>query len=261
METKKVDDGVAKESPENADDVLDGQRDSVAGAVQAVIDLGIDWKSLNKKEIFEKLADFDSASDGKFFKCEIPSTSGRKLEMRFSKYKKGWEGADGSMRIDLVSPEYPEDDWDKYYVGTFDFVHFNKGENEEWDMKHRETGNLYRKQGIAGEILKLFEDYLAERPKPQEVTSEIGQPDLIPWLHKRGYSPASIQDEEKLARVPELQIFSSPKGEEYLFDVPAFRDQFGCDPSDPKVWNPDNYKEDFFYMKSSFRIKFKKTIK
>ncbi len=257
---KKVDKDIAEKSSESQDLVLEGELSSFSAAVNDVIDLGIDWKSLDKKEIFEKLAAFDSAGDMDLFTCEVPSTSGGKLELRFSKYLKGWEGSDGALRIDLTRPEFPEDDWDKYYVGTFDFAHIDKGEKEEWDMKHRETGNLYRKQGIAGEILKLFEEYVAERPKSQEISSEVSQPDLIDWLEKRGYSAATVEDEEKLERVPDLQIFSSPKGEKYLFDVPAFREKFGFDPSNPELWNSENYKEDFFYMKSSFRIKFKKTV-
>lgn len=259
METKKVYDG-GEEISENSGVFLNNQRNAVSGAVIDVVDLGIDWKSVNKKEIFEKLAAYDSAVASELFRYEIHSTSGSKLELRFSKYTMGWEGSNGSMHIDLVRPEYPEDDWDKYYVGTFDFACFDNGEKEEWNMKHRETGNLYRKQGIAGEILKLFEEYLAQRPKSKELSSEVGQPDLIAWLQKRGYSPASIQDEEKLARLPDLQIFSSPKGEKYLFDVPAFREKFGFEPSHPEVWNPKQYKEDFFYMNSSFRIKLKKKI-
>ncbi len=254
------------EAPRETDLVLKENRDAVNGAVNDVIDLGIDWKALDKKELFKKMDSYDSSGNGDFAVCEIPSTSGKKLELQFSKSTRGWRGSKDVMSLNLVRPDCSKDDWSKYYAGTFDFARFEIGETEDWNMKHRETGNLYRQQGIASEILKLFEEYVSQREKPQVVSAEVGQPDLIYWLEnkKRGYSPARKLDTINLMRFknkdPDLQIFTSTGGEKYLFDMRTFRSKYGCAPDDTKVWDPKNYKEDFFYMNSSFRIKFKKKI-
>lgn len=248
------------------------------------VDLGIDWDSLDKPALFASMANFDNAENiypkiqaGKhdgyvLHETKLITNTGEALVIQFTKII---SPNFHELQINIVRPSLPEDN-SGFYVADFDFLQRKQDQGEEWDMKHRKTGRAYRKQGIAEKLLDLTGEILLERSMlnslRQSITCTAIQSDLIKWLRKRNFEPATDQDAKNLRRVEEgdrslLEI--SKNGETYIVDLNEIRALFGGtlpDLNDPRIWewdesNPDN---PFYHMniwqQLKFTIKLKKTI-
>jgi hypothetical protein len=242
------------------------------------VDLGIDWDSLDKESLFASMQTFDDAENlypkvpGNrqdtyiIYTGELTTRTGEKLTLEVSKVisPNFHELQIGIIRpsIEAARPEYR-------YVAGFDFLQLSGDKSEEWDMKHRQTSEPYKNQGIAGKVIELTEEILKKRSSKnnlaQAISAKSGQRDLTTWLEKRNFMADSRQDLEMLQRLKDtdsdLQDVTV-NGETYTFNAKEFKLKFPklSGPEDPAVWDFDNYEKQFFYMKSCFKIKMKKRM-
>lgn len=242
------------------------------------IDLGIDWDSLDKESLFASMQTFDEAENlypkvpGNrhdtyvIHTGELNTRTGEKLTLEISKVisPNFHELQIGIIRpsIEAARPEYR-------YVAGFDFLQLSGDKSEEWDMKHRQTSEPYKNQGIAGKVIELTEEILKKRSSEnnlaQAISAKSGQRDLTAWLEKRNFKAATAKDLEMLQRLRttdnDLQDVTV-NGETYTFNDKEFKLKFPelSGPEDPAVWNFDNYETPFFYMKSCFKIKMKRSV-
>lgn len=255
--------------------------DTLAGKER--IDLGIDWDSLDKESLFASMQTFDDAENlytkvpGNrndtyvIYTGELTTRTGEKLTLELSKViSPNYH----ELQIGIMRPSIP-DDSSHHYVADFDFLQLKQDQSEEWDMKHRATRSVYRKQGIAEKIIDLTEQILKKRSQnnnlAQAISAKSGQRDLTAWLEKRGFKPAGEQDLEMLKKLhsndidlQEITVSGETyaRGETYTFDAKDFKAKFPflSGPEDPQVWDDKNYEQPFFYMKSCFKIKMKKSV-
>ena len=258
--------------------------DALAGNEK--IDLGIDWDSLDKESLFASFSHYDDAENlypkvpGNkhdtyiMHTGELTTRTGEKLVLEVSKVisPNFHEFQIGIIRpgVDKNKPKYR-------YVAGFDFLQLKGDKSEEWDMKHRQTSDPYKQQGIAGKIVNLTEEILRKRSAnnslSQSISAKSGQRDFTEWLAKRNrdFKPDGHDNVAMLQRLREgdrslkdvtASLPSYAAGETYTFDVDEFRRKFPelSGPEDPVVWNDDNYGKPFFYMESCFKIKMKKDI-
>lgn len=250
------------------------------------LDLKIDWSSLDKEGVLKALEGYDEVAEPKpgskvgellIYQEDLLTESGEKLHFEVVKLPKKYKEAEDQLQINIVRPKFDEEDR-RHYVADFDFARYDHETEEEWDMKHRRTGEIYRGQGIAGEILSLAENFLRQRAQQKEVnqkmSARVWQEELIYWLDKKDYKPATKEDKYKLKRIKEadksLEIYTAPviEGKDYerptaIFDTKKFMENFAgkvTGPQDPSVWDPINYDKGFFYMKSAFSVKFEKNF-
>ena len=250
------------------------------------INLGIDWDSLDRESLFTSLEAYDNAEDiypkvpgerhDRFVihTGELKTLMGGKLIVEISKVI---SPNFHELQIGIIRPSIGTDKRKREYrhVAGFDFLQIQDGISEEWDMKHRQTSEPYKNQGIAGKIIDLTEEILKKRSArnnlAQSISAKSGQRDLTAWLENKGFKPASEQDREMIQRLnahdSDLQDVTATgdmyaNGETYTFDTKDFKAKFPSlsGPEDPKVWNDSNYTQPFFYMKSCFKIKIKKSL-
>jgi hypothetical protein len=291
MRTEQVNPGDESDQPAQAPTedslVVDNQADDLQTSVgikvddtlsgKGRIDLGIDWDSLDKESLFARMKTFDDAEnlypriaagrhDGYLIhEGELNTHSGKKLKIRFQKVI---SPNFHELQIDIVKPDISEDNA-RHYVANFDFLQLKNDHAEEWDMKHRKTQPVYRRQGIAEKVLDITEEVLKNRVKntglSQTISAKSWQKDLTVWLEKRKFVVATPEDEARLQRLkandPDLHDVTVD-GETHTFDDKEFKIKFPdlSGPEDPAVWDFDNYEKPFFYMKSSFKIKMKKSM-
>jgi len=245
---------------------------------QEKINLGINWAIFNKSKIFDSLSHYDvlvktdpNSTNQIFsiFEGPLPNTSGQQLHLSIKKIFDDNYGSEDQLTLDIVRSGI--NDPDKKYVADFDFVRQQDGQAERWDMKHRNTNQFYRKQGIAGQVLSLIEEFLRQRTKDKKIDQYItltsGQKSLTNWVRSRLYGPKNEEDKQNLKRLEEgddnLQQFSESEIEDYTFDIKEFKEKFPNiegGPANPMVWDGENYSKPFFYMKSSFLIELEKKI-
>lgn len=263
--------------------LLDGTAAQVREALDkdALIDLQIDWGSLDRAPIFDSLRNYDNAhnlypkvsgSDHEVFllhTAELKTKSGEVLKMDFTKVASVHNGmAKDELRINIVRPNMP-DDRPLRYVSAFTFVRDGQLNAEEWEMIHRRTEKPYRKQGIGDEVLKIAEEIFGNREADnhlkQSISAKSGQKDLTRWLTnpKRGFAPATTDDAKNLARLnsPNSGLQDVTRlGVTYTFDPQDFSSKFGnlIGPEDPAVWEDYSYGKPYYYFNSCFKIKLKK---
>lgn len=299
-EEAKPGDELAKpvEALTEASQVVDNQagdlRDSVGAKVDDTlagkerIDLGIDWDSIDKESLFASMKTFDYAENlyskvpGKrkhdtylVYSSELNTNSGNKVKLNILKVI---SPNFHEMQIEIIRPDLAES-MPHRYVADFDFLQLKHDQFpkevdegcEEWDMKHRQTQPVYRKQGVAEKVLDILGEILKRRSQDnnisQSISAKSGQRDLTEWLEnkKRGFKPATPQDTEMFKRLQatdnDLQDVTV-NGETYTFNAKEFKLKFPelSGPEDPAVWDFDNYEKPFFYMKSCFKIKMKKSV-
>lgn len=268
--------------------VVDNQagdlRDSVGAKVDDTlagkerIDLGIDWDSLDKESLFASMKTFDDAENlyskvpGKrkhdtylVYSSELNTNSGNKVKLNILKVI---SPNFHEMQIEIIRPDLAES-MPYRYVADFDFLQLSGDKSEEWDMKHRQTSEPYKNQGIGGKIIELTEEILKRRSAnnnlAQSISAKSGQRDLSTWLGKRNFKAATTKDAEMLKMLKDaysdLQDVTV-NGETYTFNAKEFKSKFPelSGPEDPAVWDFDNYEKPFFYMKSCFKIKMKKSV-
>ncbi len=247
------------------------------------IDLGIDWDSLDKKSIFASMKMFDDAEKtlpkitGKrghgIYLIHTAALNTRTEEKIILRVLKVISPNYHELQIEIARPSISDD----HEVASFDFLQLKHDEFptevedgcEEWDMKHRQTQEPYKTQGIAGKVIELTEEILKKRSAnnnlAQSISAKSGQRDLTAWLEKRDFQADTPQDVAMLKRLKdrdsdlqEVTMF----GETYTFDAKEFKSKFPelSGPEDPAVWDDENRKELFFYMKSCFKIKLKKSV-
>ena len=252
-------------------------------ACKESIDLGIDWDSLDKESLFASMETFDNAENlypkvpGKrnhdtylLHSAELSTHSGAKVTLSILKVI---SPNFHEMQIEIIRPDLAES-MPSRYVADFDFLQRKNGQEEEWDMKHRQTGQSYRRQGIAEKMIDLTGEILKKRSElnglPQSISSKAIQRDLIEWLRKRGFVPATAQDVENLRRIEKgdknlLEI--SKFGETYIVDLNEISAKFGGtlpDLNDPKIWDNASFDNPFYHMNLwqdlVFTVKMKKSI-
>ena len=107
-----------------------------------------------------------------------------------------------------------------------------------------------------------------ETQRPQVISADVAQVDVLLWLLKEGYKPTSREDEKRIERVmggdPSLAVVSAPKGTKgmpkqwYIFEKEALYDKKGRQKEG--IWDGANYGQPIHYMKSSLRIRLSKEI-
>jgi len=114
-----------------------------------------------------------------------------------------------------------------------------KGETG-WTIDHRETDEAHRGEGIFKGLLKIAEAFVREygekSRKPQSISIDLAQPDLLRILQNMDYKPATDTDAEKISRVIagdeglEIDYAVTSRGDlqadknPYIFERARFRD-------------------------------------
>ncbi len=259
----------------DVDDALEGQ---------TRIDLQIDWTSLDREALFASMKNYDEAENlypkvpGQrhdtfvFHRATLRTQKGELLPIKFSKVISTYNGiTQDELQIGISRPDLPQDS-PLEHVASFDFLCNRQPNSEEWDMKHRKTAKLYRRQGIGDEVLKLAEEVLRKRAEDshfsQAISAKSGQKDLTLWLEneKREFTPATAEDAANLERLkskPNGLIEVTRFGETYTFDPVDFKAKFGdivSGPEAPEVWEDYSSDKPYYYTKSCFKIKLKKGL-
>lgn len=118
-------------------------------------------------------------------------------------------------------------------------VILEKNSETGWTIDHRETDEAHRGEGIFKSLLEIAETFAREygekSGKPQAISVNLAQPDLLIILQKMGYKPATPIDAEKVSRVisgdEELEIdyaINSSEGQQadknpYIFERARFK--------------------------------------
>ncbi|MFA5792321.1 MAG: hypothetical protein WC897_00425 [Candidatus Gracilibacteria bacterium] len=174
-----------------------------------------------------------------------------------------------AMHVELINPGKNEQD-NGHCVCNFLIRKTDHGSYDEWDLHDRITAEAYLGQGIAPEMLHFVESQLKTRAnkieKPQIITAELAQVDVLLWLLKEGFTSATTGDSEKIDRLfsgdQDLVVVSAPMDEHagqkrqwYVFERSKYFDENG----NPKLelWDYENSE----YLKQSFRIHLKKVVK
>lgn len=250
------------------------------------VTLGIDWTSFNPDSMLGDVPrDFDQmdhthpdAIDSEWlttvplYKTGIRSEKGKLEFIGVKRIDNEPRLVVGLMNND-VPDDAPEYDFQKRHVGETHFMQQKYGDHEEWEMRHRRVSDVYQGQKVASEFLHFGEAFLKKRAEetgiPQVITAETGQANVLIWLLKKGFKPATPKDEERIDRVlsgdDTLTILSGPvdetngqKREWYLFEKEKLRDLGGVE--NPEIWSKDSHEKPVNYTKASFRIKLKKEI-
>jgi hypothetical protein len=172
-----------------------------------------------------------------------------------------------------TDPNIDEEDFLRHEVANFSFRRIDHPDHTEWDMNDRITSPVYRGQGVASKMLKMMEymtsEYAKVSKKPQELSAEVGQANVLFWLLKNGFQPKTEEDQAKVERLlqgdPSLTIVSAPDAVEaeekrqwYIFEKETLLDENGQQRSE--IWDSKNYGEPIHYMKSSLRIQLVKKV-
>jgi len=247
-----------------------------------MINLGIDWNSIDTEDMFgDSPSQFDQI-DHTYPGAQKHEKGGNVLYTRIpfirSKLKAEKDGLElvGQKIDDRVRDEVTFglgilDTKDGESLASFRFNQLKRDGYDEWDMKHREVRSAYRSQGMASNMMQLFEEFLTKRAKktkvPQVITADIGQVDVLSLLIKDGFEPASPEDQEKISRLfnndGSLVVTSGPdiegkaRPQWYIFNKKEHCDEDGNVRSD--IWESYSKKPEEF-LKKSFRIHLKKEI-
>lgn len=233
------------------------------------VNLEIDWSRIEKGKLFEALKEYESAfgtpGSEKILYYKPLKTLEEDGEMYFRAIKEFKKiGKDILvLEVQCYKGECP-------YVANF---HLTQEDKNEWEIKHRQVFPKFREQGIGSRMVELAEDFLKNRAQKQGQTQimsmEVAQADLLFWLLKRGYMPATPEDEEKIQRIgkgdPELTITSGVNDNDndelrwYIFEKEKLYEKNGK--MKPGIWLHENYGQPIHYVKSSFRIKLKKEFR
>ncbi|MFA5792351.1 MAG: hypothetical protein WC897_00590 [Candidatus Gracilibacteria bacterium] len=213
---------------------------------------------------FDSLVHLDSLASS-----QLNTSSGHTLNLVARKLVKANEAGtqSESMHVELINPEKDRQDAN-HCVCNFWIKKVDRESCDEWDLRDRVTAEAYQGQGVASEMLRFVESQLAkmaeETDRSQVMTVELAQVDVLFWLLKEGFVPATHEDEERIGRLlkgdDSLTIVSAPgeqdhsqKRQWYIFEK---KEYFGIDGSPkPGIWDKA------YFPKESFRIHLKKEIR
>lgn len=245
------------------------------------IDLGIDWSSVDARDLFGDMPkEFDNI-DGTYPGATVWEHEGKTCA-RILLINADLKSKNGNLQLlcqkidDKVKDEVTfgfgiEDANNEVFPASFRFYQVKHGEYEEWDMKHRVVSEVYRNQGIASQMIRLAEEFFKKRAREtgikQIMTANIGQTNVLTALLKEGFVPTSKEDEEKINRLlngdRNLIVVTGPdmkdkaKPQSYIFERDKYYNESG--EVRPEIWNTyKNEPEKFLGM--SFRINLKKEI-
>lgn len=251
------------------------------------LDLGINWEEVDSIVANSNIRDFDAineSSEGistrgnervKFFEktlyqATLPCVQSKPLNLKGEKSirKDLMKGTSSEQFIlSLTNPNVPEDDFQHHYVGNFVVGKVDHSDYTEWNLNDRVIAEAYRSQGVAPKMLtmmeQMVEQYQETTDKPQKVTAEVGQVNVLIWLLKQGYTPESPSDQNNIDRLlkgdKSLVIASAPDDTEadekrqwYIFNKATY------EKNGDEVWNEQNHGKPIHHMKSSLRIRLKK---
>lgn len=97
-------------------------------------------------------------------KGKISTESGDKLDFEDKKSirkDKNTGKRDESIIYELINPNYPDDDYERNYVGNFITILKKHSDYDEWDMNDRITAEVYRGQGVGFKMLKIIQDQIS----------------------------------------------------------------------------------------------------
>lgn len=243
--------------------VIDWEKSDLASLHNAIVSFEAGLEVSPPIEAGEYTVDFDV--------CALKLQSGQ--DFIISPFKIAEVGLNGEIKkvlfqFIITNPEVPHDK-----VAEFNFLYEANGEREVWKLVHRLVSEAYRGQGIATGMLEGIEAGLIQREQktniPQEISVNIAQADVLLLFLKRGYTPATKADAERVKRFfaadKDLSLKSSPVLEDigmskhwYIFEKDSYPEEGSAEYA--QLWHGSDENGEPNYLTQSFRITLKKDL-